>query len=220
MNNILWPFSSVYNLTNALQILSCYLKHTFKWGGKQIYHVYFFPLSGIALERKRSRGTVFGPSDTTKKPSRKPAGGFQDGFHWGVHEVSSFDSENTRHVVQTKTQLPVFHYNSWWQCWAEYKDEDFYLFYFFLLCFTDSLRRTRLILLVLLLIGIYGLSRTPFLSGKGPFSDAGLFQSSFFLKLSNYIIILHAHCLLIYTFQGCRSIRKGVFHWIFTKFSA
>uniref|UniRef100_A0A3B5QSR6 ATP-dependent zinc metalloprotease YME1L1 n=1 Tax=Xiphophorus maculatus TaxID=8083 RepID=A0A3B5QSR6_XIPMA len=30
--------------------------------------------------------------------------------------------------------------------------------------FTDSLRRTRLVLLVLLLIGIYGLSRTPFLS--------------------------------------------------------
>lgn len=41
---------------------------------------------------------------------------------------------------------------------------------------TDSLRRTRLILLVLLLLGIYGLSRTPFLSGKGSFSDAGLFQ--------------------------------------------
>uniref|UniRef100_A0A4W4F5X9 ATP-dependent zinc metalloprotease YME1L1 n=1 Tax=Electrophorus electricus TaxID=8005 RepID=A0A4W4F5X9_ELEEL len=30
----------------------------------------------------------------------------------------------------------------------------------------DSLKRTRLVLLVLLLIGIYGLSRTPFLSGK------------------------------------------------------
>lgn len=40
---------------------------------------------------------------------------------------------------------------------------------------TDSLKRTRLILLVLLLVGIYGLSRTPFLSGKGSFSDTGLF---------------------------------------------
>uniref|UniRef100_A0A669CWR3 ATP-dependent zinc metalloprotease YME1L1 n=1 Tax=Oreochromis niloticus TaxID=8128 RepID=A0A669CWR3_ORENI len=42
----------------------------------------------------------------------------------------------------------------------------------------DSLRRTRLILLVLLLIGIYGLSRTPFLSGKGPFSDAVRFRTT------------------------------------------
>uniref|UniRef100_A0A8C6WM34 ATP-dependent zinc metalloprotease YME1L1 n=1 Tax=Neogobius melanostomus TaxID=47308 RepID=A0A8C6WM34_9GOBI len=33
----------------------------------------------------------------------------------------------------------------------------------------DSSRRTRLILLVLLLIGIYGISKTPFLSGKGFF---------------------------------------------------
>uniref|UniRef100_A0AAR2IGV8 ATP-dependent zinc metalloprotease YME1L1 n=1 Tax=Pygocentrus nattereri TaxID=42514 RepID=A0AAR2IGV8_PYGNA len=31
----------------------------------------------------------------------------------------------------------------------------------------ESLRRTRLILLVLLLVGLYGLSKTPFLSGKG-----------------------------------------------------
>lgn len=44
-----------------------------------------------------------------------------------------------------------------------------------LLFFPDSLKRTRLILLVLLLVGIYGLSRTPFLSGKGSFSDTGLF---------------------------------------------
>uniref|UniRef100_A0A8C7K156 ATP-dependent zinc metalloprotease YME1L1 n=1 Tax=Oncorhynchus kisutch TaxID=8019 RepID=A0A8C7K156_ONCKI len=34
----------------------------------------------------------------------------------------------------------------------------------------DSLRRTRLVLLVLLLLGLYGLSKTPFLSGKGSFS--------------------------------------------------
>uniref|UniRef100_A0A674E2X1 ATP-dependent zinc metalloprotease YME1L1 n=1 Tax=Salmo trutta TaxID=8032 RepID=A0A674E2X1_SALTR len=33
----------------------------------------------------------------------------------------------------------------------------------------DSLRRTRFILLVLLLVGLYGLSKTPFLSGKGSF---------------------------------------------------
>uniref|UniRef100_A0A3Q1JS54 ATP-dependent zinc metalloprotease YME1L1 n=1 Tax=Anabas testudineus TaxID=64144 RepID=A0A3Q1JS54_ANATE len=42
----------------------------------------------------------------------------------------------------------------------------------------DSLRRTRLILLVLLLVGIYGLSRTPFLSGKGSFSDAVRFRTT------------------------------------------
>lgn len=42
----------------------------------------------------------------------------------------------------------------------------------------DSLRRTRLILLVLLLLGIYGLSRTPFLSGKGSFSDAVRFRTT------------------------------------------
>lgn len=41
---------------------------------------------------------------------------------------------------------------------------------------TDSLRRTRFFVLALLLLGLYGLSRTPFLSGKGSFSDAGLFQ--------------------------------------------
>lgn len=33
-------------------------------------------------------------------------------------------------------------------------------------------------MLVLLLIGIFALSRSPFLSGKGSFSDAGLFQFS------------------------------------------
>ncbi|TFK11903.1 myoD family inhibitor domain-containing protein-like [Platysternon megacephalum] len=38
----------------------------------------------------------------------------------------------------------------------------------------DSLRRTRLFLLVLLLLGIYGLSKTPFLSGKGSFSDTAV----------------------------------------------
>ncbi|XP_039609825.1 ATP-dependent zinc metalloprotease YME1L1b isoform X1 [Polypterus senegalus] len=42
----------------------------------------------------------------------------------------------------------------------------------------DSLRRTRLFLLILLLIGIYGLSRTPFLSGKGSFSDAVRFRTT------------------------------------------
>ncbi|XP_031706051.1 ATP-dependent zinc metalloprotease YME1L1-like isoform X1 [Anarrhichthys ocellatus] len=42
----------------------------------------------------------------------------------------------------------------------------------------DSLRRTRLILLVFLLLGIYGLSRTPFLSGKGSFSDAVRFRTT------------------------------------------
>ncbi|XP_062848259.1 ATP-dependent zinc metalloprotease YME1L1 [Trichomycterus rosablanca] len=42
----------------------------------------------------------------------------------------------------------------------------------------DSLRRTRLILLVLLLVGIYGLSKTPFLSGKGSFSDAVRFRTT------------------------------------------
>ncbi|KAL1006320.1 hypothetical protein UPYG_G00070760 [Umbra pygmaea] len=42
----------------------------------------------------------------------------------------------------------------------------------------DSLRRTRLVLLVLLLVGLYGLSRTPFLSGKGSFSDAVRFRTT------------------------------------------
>ncbi|XP_015209533.1 ATP-dependent zinc metalloprotease YME1L1b isoform X1 [Lepisosteus oculatus] len=42
----------------------------------------------------------------------------------------------------------------------------------------DSLRRMRLILLVLLLLGIYGLSRTPFLSGKGSFSDPVRFRTT------------------------------------------
>lgn len=59
---------------------------------------------------------------------------------------------------------------------------------------TDSLRKTRLILLVLLLVGIYGLSRTPFLSGKGSFSDAGLFQFYSFLRLLPPTT-LHAHCI-------------------------
>ncbi|XP_075903576.1 ATP-dependent zinc metalloprotease YME1L1-like isoform X1 [Nelusetta ayraudi] len=42
----------------------------------------------------------------------------------------------------------------------------------------DSLRKTRLIVLVLLLVGIYGLSRSPFLSGKGSFSDAVRFRTT------------------------------------------
>lgn len=51
--------------------------------------------------------------------------------------------------------------------------------WYFHLPLTDSLRRTRLILLVLLVVGIYGLSRSPFLSGKGSFSDAGLCSIEF-----------------------------------------
>ncbi|XP_062335802.1 ATP-dependent zinc metalloprotease YME1L1-like isoform X1 [Osmerus eperlanus] len=42
----------------------------------------------------------------------------------------------------------------------------------------DSLKRTRLILLVLLLVGVYGLSRSPFLSGKGSFSDTVRFRAT------------------------------------------
>lgn len=55
--------------------------------------------------------------------------------------------------------------------------------------FADSLRRTRLVLIVLLLVGIYGLSRAPFLSGKGSFSDAGLSL----LLLLNYLTATHKH---------------------------
>lgn len=57
---------------------------------------------------------------------------------------------------------------------------------------TDSLRRTRLFLLVLLLLGIYGLSKTPFLSGKGSFSDTGLltFHS---LSLCLCTVVLPCH---------------------------
>lgn len=76
-------------------------------------------------------------------------------------------------------------------------------------CFAliDSLRKTRLIILVLLLIGIYGLSRTPFLSGKGSFSDAGLFQFLFFPTLAsthnrcmprNTMAVSQCHFLLLY----------------------
>ncbi|XP_067418504.1 ATP-dependent zinc metalloprotease YME1L1 isoform X1 [Emydura macquarii macquarii] len=42
----------------------------------------------------------------------------------------------------------------------------------------DSFRRTRLFLFILLLLGIYGLSKTPFLSGKGSFSDTVRFRTS------------------------------------------
>uniref|UniRef100_A0A8D3BNY5 YME1 like 1 ATPase n=1 Tax=Scophthalmus maximus TaxID=52904 RepID=A0A8D3BNY5_SCOMX len=42
----------------------------------------------------------------------------------------------------------------------------------------EALRRTRLILLALLIIGIYGLSRTPFFSGKGSFSNAVRFRTT------------------------------------------
>jgi len=42
----------------------------------------------------------------------------------------------------------------------------------------DSQRRTRLVLLTLLLIGMYGLYKTPFLSGKGSFSDTVRFRTT------------------------------------------
>ncbi|XP_056869308.1 ATP-dependent zinc metalloprotease YME1L1-like isoform X1 [Takifugu flavidus] len=48
----------------------------------------------------------------------------------------------------------------------------------------DFLRRTRLLLLVLLLIGIFALSRSPFLSGKGTFSDAVRFRTTSGLDLA------------------------------------
>uniref|UniRef100_H2TUE7 YME1 like 1 ATPase n=1 Tax=Takifugu rubripes TaxID=31033 RepID=H2TUE7_TAKRU len=48
----------------------------------------------------------------------------------------------------------------------------------------DFLRRTRLLLLVLLLIGIFALSRSPFLSGKGSFSDAVRFRTTSGLDLA------------------------------------
>lgn len=68
---------------------------------------------------------------------------------------------------------------------------------------TDSLKRTRLILLVLLLLGIYGLSRTPFLSGKGSFSDAGLCQFLFFPMLANQPTPWHTHCKYSDTAELC-----------------
>ncbi|KAM3860683.1 ATP-dependent zinc metalloprotease YME1L1-like [Diretmus argenteus] len=42
----------------------------------------------------------------------------------------------------------------------------------------DMLRRTRLILLAILLVGIYGLSRSPFLSGEGSFSNPMRFRTT------------------------------------------
>lgn len=43
----------------------------------------------------------------------------------------------------------------------------------------DTLKRTRLILLVLLLVGLYGLSKTPFISGKGSLSSLKLLLISY-----------------------------------------
>lgn len=42
----------------------------------------------------------------------------------------------------------------------------------------DSVKRTRLIIFVLLLAGIYGVSRSPFFSGKGSFSDTVRFRTT------------------------------------------
>lgn len=39
---------------------------------------------------------------------------------------------------------------------------------------SDALRRTRFILVAIVALGIYGLFKNPFLSGKGSFSDTGL----------------------------------------------
>uniref|UniRef100_A0A9J7X1M1 ATP-dependent zinc metalloprotease YME1L1 n=2 Tax=Cyprinus carpio TaxID=7962 RepID=A0A9J7X1M1_CYPCA len=42
----------------------------------------------------------------------------------------------------------------------------------------DSVKRTRLIILVLLLVGLYGVSRSPLFSGKGSFSDTVRFRTT------------------------------------------
>uniref|UniRef100_A0A8C2EAC9 ATP-dependent zinc metalloprotease YME1L1 n=1 Tax=Cyprinus carpio TaxID=7962 RepID=A0A8C2EAC9_CYPCA len=42
----------------------------------------------------------------------------------------------------------------------------------------DSVRRTRLIIFVLLLVGLYGVSRSPLFSGKGSFSDTVRFRTT------------------------------------------
>lgn len=42
----------------------------------------------------------------------------------------------------------------------------------------DSVKRTRLIIFVLLLAGMYGVSRSPFFSGKGSFSDTVRFRTT------------------------------------------
>lgn len=62
-----------------------------------------------------------------------------------------------------------------------------------LLFLTDSLKRTRLFLLVLLIVGIYGLSKTQFLSGKDLFSDSGLFPH--FKKMYLFTYLLLTQCL-------------------------
>ncbi len=53
------------------------------------------------------------------------------------------------------------------------------MLFLLLLFLTDSVKRTRLIIFVLLLVGLYGVSRSPLFSGKGSFSDTGLFPILF-----------------------------------------
>lgn len=155
-------------------------------------------ITGVTSEGKGTRGAIAGPTPETKEPPRQPAGGFQDGFHRGLHEVSGLHAENTRHVFSSQCN-GYSRFSMGGKCCVQTKrapmiDKEILTNPHLCSVFTDSLRRTRLILLVLLLIGIYGLSRTPFLSGKGSFSDAGLFQFLFFPMLANQSTTLHAHC--------------------------
>lgn len=84
------------------------------------------------------------------------AGCFQKGLRWGFPPSSKLDAAHSRPVWALNATWSVIHWvpltSSLHKC-------------------TDSLRRTRLILLVLLLVGLYGLSKTPFISGKGSFSS-------------------------------------------------
>ena len=67
---------------------------------------------------------------------------------------------------------------------------------------SDSLRRTRLILLVLLLVGLYGISKTPFLSGKGSFSHLKL--------LFNYLSTLENSTWTLKNISCCIAQKKSV----------
>lgn len=62
---------------------------------------FFFFITGVASEGKGTRSTIAGPTAYTEESSRQPAGGFQDWFHWGLHEVSGLHSENTRYAVSS-----------------------------------------------------------------------------------------------------------------------
>lgn len=62
---------------------------------------FFFFITGVASEGKGTRSTIAGPTAHTEESSRQPAGGFQDWFHWGLHEVSGLHSENTRYAVSS-----------------------------------------------------------------------------------------------------------------------